>query len=649
MSDDYGSSDRKQSLDNSAQPQPRTNRVSVQTTNTEAPTESTLSPYASPTTSSFAGQGLAPRPPSFPYGGKDSQYPPELLEKRQRRRSRRSDEYEDLGPAPPAAPDVPKAPPVSYRQPYGNGGPPLPYSAAGSSRQPRQRPAAIDDMDPEEYYKDAPPARGQGLPVLDRAQKSLDRSTSTRARGGDGEPGRRTSTNGKEREVIGAPVDSRKASAGSQSRRGGKFADDRSPLQRLELTLDSITKEEKRARVEAAEARAIDKAPSQTQGDKSTSQQVRFRDRGPPADAENGRKPVRVVATGRAQAIDTHKGPLSQNPPEEGRKYGSGSLQPRAPPQESKRAGDAKSDVPQRNLSFRERAAKNDLKLPNGFDQGSPTSPPVTTPTGGISLTRTGSNKLRKDPPGDPWFNKRIEAERKFPTVSKHPSGEPGNAGGAAVPRSTAGSVRDKALPPVPPSGESRKPSAPGRTAAAAALAAREFEAVKRRTTEPSQPKPNRHEEVMRQAGYHTPPSGRDITPKPGAGNGATVAQGARRRDRDDDSSSEDWSGSEHHHHVSKRLYRARDGLKPGEGMYNPPKFLDEWRKGTIGTLSGALLDLSEEHLPSIDKDKTWWEGHGRGKGSISSRPRKAEAFDGEYDETNGKLPSPLEMLAISR
>jgi hypothetical protein len=70
--------------------------------------------------------------------------------------------------------------------------------------------------------------------------------------------------------------------------------------------------------------------------------------------------------------------------------------------------------------------------------------------------------------------------------------------------------------------------------------------------------------------------------------------------------------------------------------MYNPPTFLDEWRKGTVGTLSGALLDLAEvDAPPSAEKDKTWWE-NGKRRSSIPTRPRKAEAFDGEYDETNG-------------
>lgn len=76
--------------------------------------------------------------------------------------------------------------------------------------------------------------------------------------------------------------------------------------------------------------------------------------------------------------------------------------------------------------------------------------------------------------------------------------------------------------------------------------------------------------------------------------------------------------------------------------MYQAPKYLDEWKKGTVGTLSGALVDVTAE-VPAppevdVDKDTAWWEKTGKRRESLSSRPQKAEAFDGEYDDT--QLPS---------
>ncbi len=173
LSDEYSPvADRRASLDAAGpqQQQARANRASVQTTNTDAYTDSTLSPFASPTASSFQGQGLTPRPPSFPYGA--NQYPPELLERRKRRRSRNQDddELQDVDAAaaapPPAAPDVPKAPPVSYRHPYGNGGLPFTYAPPAPATRGATRPdpanAGRAQVDPQDYYKMSAADAGPG-------------------------------------------------------------------------------------------------------------------------------------------------------------------------------------------------------------------------------------------------------------------------------------------------------------------------------------------------------------------------------------------------------------------------------------------------------------------------------------------------------
>lgn len=101
-----------------SQSNPRQNRFSNQT---DAPTISTQSPFASPIASEFQGDGLAPRPASFQPGASDTAYNGDYLEKRRRRQSR--EHYEDPALAPPpAAPEVPRAPPLSYKQPHSNGG-----------------------------------------------------------------------------------------------------------------------------------------------------------------------------------------------------------------------------------------------------------------------------------------------------------------------------------------------------------------------------------------------------------------------------------------------------------------------------------------------------------------------------------------------
>jgi hypothetical protein len=96
-------------------------------------------------------------------------------------------------------------------------------------------------------------------------------------------------------------------------------------------------------------------------------------------------------------------------------------------------------------------------------------------------------------------------------------------------------------------------------------------------------------------------------------------------------------------HHVSDLLYHARDKFQPGQGIFKPSPYLDEWKKATVGALSGGLLDL-EDVPPAVEKNSAWWEGSQsrRRSNSLGSRPKKAEAFEGEYDETNGtRTPDP--------
>jgi hypothetical protein len=81
--------------------------------------------------------------------------------------------------------------------------------------------------------------------------------------------------------------------------------------------------------------------------------------------------------------------------------------------------------------------------------------------------------------------------------------------------------------------------------------------------------------------------------------------------------------------------------MQPGEGLYKPPVWLDEWKKATVGKLSGSLIDMSAERVESSDQNKAWWEESGRRRSSsYASRPRKADTYNGEYEYTSGKYPS---------
>ncbi|KAJ2904087.1 hypothetical protein MKZ38_008898 [Zalerion maritima] len=659
-----------QPLDIGAGPS-RPNRVSVQTNksaNTDAPTESTLSPYASPTTSSFAGGGLAPRPPSLPYGM--NQYPQDLLEKRARRASRNREEAAKLAAA--------MAPPQgSERQSYGNGPP------SGSKRHSARRSVggAAD-----EYYKNATPEQNKNdYPVLDRSRQTFDAPSGSRRASASGDPSK---------------MSSRRRSEGGGGGGGDGYANDHSPLKRLELTLDSITKEEKRARVEAAEQRARERAQRG-----QVPQQVRFSDRHAPTQQEAKHAPAAPIAgpqnpqrapepqhtsfasrAAPAQAAsmppppaETSRGPgpLSQHPPEANMAY-------TPPPQATKpqvapvlvkgpQAQDFKSSGIQRNLSFRERAARNEVRIPGVEDMPAPQAAPQAAPeeprpsTGehrrSFSLTRSGSNKLKKSPPHDtpPKFKKGPPADMPSPP----------EYGPRESPIGRGGSLRYKPVPPPPPA--ELQQQAPPRQKEAKSDHPIIPPVVNKLTKSPygSQRRHSQDDIIPRMSSPRDvpppqrAPSNRFAAPAAATAGAAvapgTLAAGAsraspgnmhqeeddhlqhetarhrREEGREDASSSSDGGReSPRSHNFTDRLYNAKKNMEPGHGVYLPPPLLDEWKKANVGTLEGDNLDISAENLEHVEGDKAWWEPDGRPRaGSMSSRPKKAEAFEGEYDDSN--------------
>lgn len=135
----------------SSQSQPRGNRISTQT---EAPTQYTQSPFVSPIASEFRGEGLAPRPSSFPYGAAPPPQDNDFTERRRRRQSRDHDQYQDNPP--PAAPDAPRPPPpVSYKQPYSNAPRASNTHDPARARSTRKSdgPTSTSGVPPEDYYR----------------------------------------------------------------------------------------------------------------------------------------------------------------------------------------------------------------------------------------------------------------------------------------------------------------------------------------------------------------------------------------------------------------------------------------------------------------------------------------------------------------
>ncbi|KAK4191859.1 hypothetical protein QBC35DRAFT_279575 [Podospora australis] len=591
--------DRRPSLDVALQGPQRPNRVSVQTTKSDAPTDSTLSPFASPTASSFQGQGLAPRPPSLPYGA--NEYPPELIENRRKRRSRYQEQDEEYiaaaaaGPPLPAAPEAPLSASTGSRYPPSSSGLPQSYPTPPGVPQ-----ASFKKMDADEY------------PVLDRAQRTLDESAMPRPP--------RTNTV-PSMTANGAESRPRRTSAAEQSLQ--RSARRSSAYERQKI----ISKEDKRARVEAAERRVRERNPANGMDPSSPAQ--------PPSSQTPMRKQRRPSSAVEDEAITPSRpphsshgqnGPLSQNPPEEGQVYTGIERSPRgqAPEPRTPLPVGQTSGIPQRNLSFRERAAKNDIKLPNALDEAapSPDAPSIKSPP------RSGSNKLKKHRPTEAWPN-RISESSELHVGETTPKARSLNGTTPSVRSKEAyEDDQDDDYYPRRPAKLQKTPSQRKADQVLGRVPSNTVAANGKRQA-------SAHSRGSRPHSPVSPAAGAVV----GAGAGATAAAAAHpphhhtaRRDNRSDSDSDD----EHSHRVSNMLYHGRDKYQPGEGIFKPTSYLDEWQHAPVGALTGALLDL-EEAPSAQEKNGTWWETpQGRTRSSsLSSRPKKAEAFIGEYDDIN--------------
>ncbi|KAI0015874.1 hypothetical protein F4780DRAFT_785873 [Xylariomycetidae sp. FL0641] len=684
MSQDPGQVDVGQSIDHHpfSQMPSRSNRTSAQTSDTDPPTDYTFSALTSPGRSSFPGDELASRPPTLPYG--QNNYPPELLEKRRNRagRAQENDFTQVAASTPPAAPDVPRAPPISYRIPQdddytynaaGQPGPPL--SAHRSSPQRR-----IASMGPESYYNEVAPRveTKRRAPSLVHDQRYPDGGAPSFRQVGRGfgqTASVRQPAGGQRREMLteDPTLLKRQNTVGAESQRK-MWADDRSPLQRLELTLDSITKEEKRARVEAAERRVRERGgraggnPIKSvdrnkplPASPPVSQQDRFAARREPgglagqklailddpirAEPTVGAVPERSLPNKLAGESKPEPSPRSQIP---------------ASKSQSIPAADG-SSIPKRNLSFRERAASNDIGPSKELSENDSPTIRAVHPQGNVTVTRSGSNKLKKNPPGDPWYNIRNEAEGRSAALNKTHGELPGAgferppARGkeadvyfdcrANEPVTVTDRPRGKGVPAAIGLGRSNSMGAnrqPTHQPGAYEPPASDARGLNYDDYEDYEDSPTRGKGAGPAVGLnrantlgpnYQPPNHYDEPPAP------AVSTGTPKMVKFPDQQHEARMYDEDADGYGFRNFIHREKLKPGEGLYQPPTYLDEWKQATVGSLSGPLLDIGQSQPSNpLDRDPTWWESGSRRRGTSSSGPPRGEAFAGEYDDT--KIPT---------
>ncbi|KAI0506946.1 hypothetical protein F5B22DRAFT_430114 [Xylaria bambusicola] len=719
LSESSDQTDRRQSLDQSSLPQPRysSNRASRQTNITDAHSDSTFSPLASPTTSNAPGSGLTPRPPSLPYT--QDQQPQQISDFRRRQTIRNPSEntYEVANTSPPpAVPDVPRGPPINYGNIYGNRGSPYAGNPADQHSLSRsfhglESQTNAVNMEPETFYKDVtPPAERQSRqPAYDRAyqnfndgvvspehlERELVRSGSIRRPPNGYRPDRRDPASPKRRESLGPEPQQT------------MWAADRSPLQKLELTLDSITKEEKRARVEAAERRARERAAqvskstaavekNQPLPERQASQQTQARSKDLSVGGGRSRHRGTADSAQAMPATDIAYGTLSQSPPEVVQQHEIPGQSPRSqiPISKNRSVSAATNGTPQRNLSFRERAATQERGFPQEPNEVVNSVAQVAARGENAAPVRSGSNKLKKNPPGDPWYTARREAEERSAersaTYNRLNATDSNNYAGAQSPshdtsyaaaRLAGGMAQDRSSPinnPRPPArgktfGEDRAaeepPSRIKELAAAIGFGrSNSMEADRQPYSSTSKNMPILSGRNMQHNTLDGPMSHQQEPATSGELSSATslnqnrhntalakAFQGTQPGDRGTKSvkfqdggqepgvSNDHLSDATHsRHHVREYLHH-HDGLKPGQGTYRAPVYSDEWKQGAVGLLSGPLLDLSQEPVQTLDKSTAWWEAGNKRRPSISTQPPK-RTFDGgnDDDETRTAFKPPI-------
>jgi hypothetical protein len=548
----------------------RPNRHSIQT-NASIP-----STVASHESSSVRGGGLAPRPRSYQQPAGEAPYDKDHQEKRRQREARNREFYDETPP--PAAPDAPRPPPpVSYKQ-YGNGVTSN-YAAPTRSRSTRKSdgpilPSPDEDND---YF---------GKVGRDEVSRRASKGKGVDRRGGF--------------EAI-SPIS-------PEGKRRKVWAEARSPLQRLESTLDSITKEEKRARVEEAEL-LVKEGNADRGGERLNQNSVRFRNR-PVAKAPD---PLTKETQRRTDAGVTRN--PSTKPKDQLQRSGTVERNRDDARQERERErDDARREVnhslespqvpvPSRGKSVRERSA-----IPLAVGAGA-----AGAIAGGLS--QSVSNKLKKEPPGDPWFNRRVQAEKTYQQVTpRRLSVSDSQQSRAPVPNHPQ--IEDKELPSLPK--EAGAPAGPNNYPDLDSDGDSDILPVRRGGS--------RKIEQL---------TGEKSAVQASKTNPASQAYGERTKAEPNTT----HTTEKHHelHHISDLLHHRHENVT-GQTVYTHSKRLDEWKKGGVVMLDGPLLDLDAVEQTEAEKDRAWWEAGNKGKRTRGSttKERKAVAYDGEFDDSNG-------------
>lgn len=585
-------------------PRRKSNRDTLMT---EAQTISTQSPFASPVSSNFQGRGLKPRPPSFPFG---DGAPPidEFTNRRNKRRDARRQNRaleENLAPTeapeapdiPPMAPEPPRAPPVSYRAPFAES-----RQGHAQTLPPRNHATPDRELSPAsaqvaaEYYRSGgieTPINGEEIHV---AEEMPIQATNGRPI---------LHEVGPERKASAATTRSRKTSTGHpEQARLREWAPDRSPLQRLELTLDSITKEEKRARVEEAELRAKE-AKAGRGGDKYASNAKRERRAARVRNEQAQPDPRTLPEAGLVRSLSRHQREELQR---------STTLEAQKPSPIDARGFDYQpsQDVQQQQSdSADDHANASQTEEVNVQHNANPKQ--------GSYNDDEDESWMYQRSPAEIQYAEALEASHEKPTHLKSPHAQMAAPSRVKQPYEEKEVVANHQSPAMRPARRNSDNTLPIRRGSTRKIEQLTGQRPPQQLATSGSVRTDRNARKASQSSATPLSSPEHTDPTAQIGNQPSERQTAEQQ-----------------YYLNMLQRRSTRGAFD-DGIYVAGPRLDEWKQGGVARLYDDVLDLGEAVELESDKNHAWWEAeHGAGGRRRSSTKSRAEAYAGEYADSNG-------------
>lgn len=530
----------------------------------------------------------------------------------------------------PTSPQAPKAPPLSYRDPYGNGAINSPTANSTSfAARVRAAPPDLIRRPPGALYaavqssNRAPissPITGPSSPPY-----SSNDTTPRQYQAPDAKPSQPASDDTKPSRAYDDTVypvsrsKSRRVSAGAAE--SPTEWSERSPLQKLEVKLNDISKEEKRARVQEAEqllkeSKTGNRPRRSSQEVESTSHKRQSRRASAGTDGKS-----RSAFPGEAREAQKEAVVREDQGASSGSRAQPELIGAKTASQPGKLQNSPRNEVDLRSNSNRIPTAS---RLPVSRDRTRPISGGQAEAAESGQLSGRGVRFQSQRPPNEPDLSPGVGSEpssRQSWTIKVDESGFGSSASGA---RSISQQDRLSRDQPVMGNKASKRASPQQQS-----LGNRNVESSKSNAfsttdrgannsvstkTVPSSNQPLTHELPPKTAGAIDPQRKNEFKSNP---NGVTDEPVHRK------------------HHLSGILHRNRQHeAVSDERSTSRSEPLNEWRQG--GTARLTTADMSPRN-DTATTQIAWWEGRESNGGRTKSKRRESKSLDGGYDETYGK------------